>query len=153
MTSLNVPEILTYQQNRYPLFFLDRIDDLVPGKSATGVKNFTYNEWFFPPHFEDDPNVPGFVLIECMVQTFIMTFLSLPEHKGKKTSFVKLNNTVFRKKVVPGDQLIVKANLQSFKRGIAMGEAKGYLCEDLCVSAEFVIALPDVMSAFKPATN
>jgi 3-hydroxyacyl-[acyl-carrier-protein] dehydratase len=147
---LNVPEILEHQQNRFPLLFVDRIDELIPGESAIGVKNFTFNEWFFPAHFEGDPSVPGFVLIESLVQTFIMTFLSIPEHKGKQTSFVKLNNAAFMRKVVPGDQLIVKATLKSFKRGIAIGDASGFVDHELAVSAEFVIALPDVLAKFRP---
>ena len=151
MQSLNIPEILEYQQNRFPLLFVDRIDELIPGESATGVKNFTYNEWFFPAHFEGDPSVPGFVLIESLVQTFIMTFLSIPEHMGKQTSFIKLNNASFLRKIVPGDQLIIKATLNSFKRGLAIGNASGFINEALAVSAEFVIALPDVLSKFKPS--
>ena len=67
------------QQNRYPQLFIDSITDVVPGKSAKGFKNFTYNEWFFPAHFEGDPNVPGFVQIESLVQVFLMTF-SLKVH-------------------------------------------------------------------------
>jgi 3-hydroxyacyl-[acyl-carrier-protein] dehydratase len=150
---LSVPEILEHQQNRFPLLFVDRIDELIPGESAIGVKNFTYNEWFFPAHFHGDPSVPGFVLIESLVQTFIMTFLSIPEHKGKQTSFVKLNNATFKQKIVPGDQLIIMATLKSFKRGIAIGDASGFVNEELAVSADFVIALPDVLAKFKPASK
>ena len=153
MQRLNVTDILEHQQNRFPLLFVDRIDELIPGESAIGVKNFTYNEWFFPAHFEGDPSVPGFVLIESLVQTFIMTFLSIPENKGKQTSFVQLNNAVFKRKIIPGDQLIVNANLKSFKRGIAIGDASGFVDHDLAVSAEFVIALPDVVAKFRPTNE
>lgn len=73
-----------YQQNRYPCFFVDKIVEAVPGEYAKGYKNFTYNEWFFPAHFEDEPNVPGFVQIETLTQVFLMTFLTFPENKGKK---------------------------------------------------------------------
>lgn len=51
----------------------------------------------FPGHFDDDPNVPGFVQIESLVQTFIMTFLCMDEYKGMKTNFVSVNNTRFKK--------------------------------------------------------
>jgi 3-hydroxyacyl-[acyl-carrier-protein] dehydratase len=150
---LNVPDILAHQQNRFPLLFVDRIDELIPGESAIGIKNFTYNEWFFPAHFEGDPSVPGFVLIESLVQTFIMTFLSIPENKGKQTSFVKLDNAVFKRKIIPGDQLIVNATLKSFKRGIAIGDASGFVDHELAVRAEFVIALPDVVAKFRPTSE
>ena len=153
MDSLFVPQILEHQQNRFPLLFIDRIDDLIPGESATGVKNFTYNEWFFPAHFEGNPSVPGFVLIESLVQTFIMTFLSIPEHKWKQTSFIKLNNATFQKKIVPGEQLVIRAKLDTFKRGLAIGSASGFVDGSLAVSADFVIALPDVLAKFNPSSG
>ena len=104
--------IQEYQQNRYPLLFVDKITEAVPGVSAKGFKNFTYNEWFFPAHFEDEPNVPGFVQIETLTQVFLMTFLTLPEHKGKKTGFVAVKNARFRKKIVPGDRLDMEAGFE-----------------------------------------
>jgi 3-hydroxyacyl-[acyl-carrier-protein] dehydratase len=150
--SFDVMGIQSCQRNRYPLLFVDRITDAVPGKSACGVKNFTYNEWFFPPHFEDDPNVPGFIQIECLVQTFIMTFLSLNEYKGKKTNFVSINNVKFKKKIVPGDTLIINAILDSLKRGIAKGRAESFVNGTPACSADFVVTIPDAFSIFKPKT-
>ena len=85
------------------------------------MKCFTYNEWFFPPHFEDDPNVPGFVQVECLVQTFIMTFLSISEHSGNKTNFVSMNNVTFKRKIIPGETLMIDSQLTSFRRGLAKG--------------------------------
>jgi len=138
------------QRNRYPLLFVDRIDEAVPGKRAKGIKCFTYNEWFFPPHFDDEPNVPGFIQIECLVQTFIMSFLCIDENKGKKTNFASINNVKFKRKIVPGDQLTIHATLESFKRGIAKGYAESFVNEEPACSAEFVVTLPDLFSTFKP---
>ena len=80
--NLVIPGIKSCQQNRYPLLFIDKIVDTTPGKEANSIKCFSYNEWFFPAHFEDDPSVPGFILVESMVQTFIMTFLTLDHLVG-----------------------------------------------------------------------
>ncbi|HDM8200121.1 TPA: beta-hydroxyacyl-ACP dehydratase [Vibrio harveyi] len=142
--------ILASQQNRYPLLFVDKIIEAVPGVSAVGVKNFTYNEWFFPAHYEDDPNVPGFIQIECLVQTFIMTFLSKDEYKGSKTNFLDLDAVKFRKKIVPGDTLTIDAKLDSFRRGIAKGTAVGTVDGELAVSAHFTVSVPSVFEKFIP---
>jgi 3-hydroxyacyl-[acyl-carrier-protein] dehydratase len=139
------------QNNRYPLLFIDKVFDVVPGERASGLKCFSYNEWFFPPHFEDDPNVPGFIQLEAMVQTFIMTFLTLCEHKGKKTNFLKINNTSFRRKIVPGETLVMNAKLKSFRRGIASGDVEGYVSGELTCSSEFVVGLPDLLNKFSPS--
>lgn len=148
--NLDAYEIQQYQQNRYPCFFVDRIEEAVPGKSARGYKNFTFNEWFFPAHFADEPNVPGFVQIETLTQVFLMTFLTLPENKGKKTGFIAVKDARFRKKIVPGDRLDVEAGLSFFSRGLAKGTSKGYVNGELCCSAELEIAIPEIMAKFTP---
>ena len=148
--NLDIPGIKACQQNRHPLLFIDKIVDTIPGEEANSIKCFSYNEWFFPAHFEDDPSVPGFILVESMVQTFIMTFLTLEEHKGKKTNFISINNVKFKKMVIPGDVLKINAKLLSFKRGIAKGIAEGFVDGNLACKAEFTVCLPDVLSNLKP---
>lgn len=138
------------QQNRYPLLFVDRVFDVIPGKQARGIKAFSYNEWFFPAHFEDEPTVPGFIMVECLVQTFIMIFLSKPEYQGMKTAFANINNFQFKRKIVPGESLDILATLDSFNRGVAKGKAVGKVAGEPACAGEFVIAVPDVLKRFTP---
>ena len=121
LKNLGPVEIQKYQQNRYPCFFIDMIEEAIPGKSAKGYKNFTYNEWFFPAHFEDEPNVPGFIQIETMAQVFLMTFLTLPGNKGKKAAAVT-SKAKFKQKIEPGHRLDIEAVLNSYTRGLAIGK-------------------------------
>jgi len=148
--NLDAYAIQQYQQNRYPLLFIDFVEEAVPGKSAKGHKNFSFNEWFFPAHFADEPNVPGFVQIEALTQLFIMTFLTLPGNKGKKTGFVSIENARFKKKIIPGDRLDIQAELKFYRRGLAKGNAIGYIKGEVACSAELVIAIPDILNEFKP---
>lgn len=148
--SFDINGIKACQRNRHPLLFIDRVFDVVPGVKASGLKCFTYNEWFFPAHFEDEPNVPGFIQVEALVQTFIMTFLSKDELRGKKTNFLGINNVKFKRKVVPGDTLIIHSTLQSYRRGIASGNAVSFVGDSPVCSADFVVAVPDVLDNFKP---
>lgn len=143
-------EIQQYQQNRYPCFFVDCITEAVPGKSAKGFKNFSYNEWFFPAHFADEPNVPGFIQIETLTQVFLMTFLTMPENKGKKTGFIAVKDARFRQKIVPGDRLDIEAELRFFRRGLAKGVSKGYVNGNLCCSLELEVAIPEILTKFRP---
>jgi 3-hydroxyacyl-[acyl-carrier-protein] dehydratase len=146
----DVPAIKLCQQNRYPLLFIDNAFDVFPGTSAKATKCFSYNEWFFPAHFEDEPSVPGFIQVETLVQTFIMTFLTLDEHKGKKTNFVSIDNVKFRRKIVPGEKLIIHAKLDSLRRGIAKGSAEGFIDSQTACRADFTVVLPDIINSFKP---
>lgn len=153
LRDIDAYEIQKYQQNRYPLFFVDKITEALPGKYAKGYKNFTYNEWYFPAHFEDEPNVPGFIQIETLTQVFLMSFLTIPEYKGKKTGFVSVKNANFKKKIVPGDRMDIVADLSSFKRGLAQGVAIGYVNNEVACSIELVIAIPDVMLNYRPGSK
>jgi len=148
--NLDAYAIQQYQQNRYPLLFIDYVEEVVPGKSAKGHKNFTFNEWFFPAHFADEPNVPGFIQIEALTQLFLMTFLTLPGNKGKKTGFISIENARFKKKIIPGDRLDIQAELKSYRRGLAKGTSTGYIKEEIACSAELVIAIPDILNEFIP---
>lgn len=148
--NLDAYAIQQYQQNRYPCLFIDYVEEAVPGKSAKGYKNFSFNEWFFPAHFPDEPNVPGFVQIEALTQLFLMTFLTLPGNKGKKTGFVSIENARFKKKIIPGDRLDIQAELKSYRRGLAKGTSVGYINGEVACSAELIIAIPDILNQFQP---
>ncbi len=138
------------QRNRHPLLFIDRVYDVVPGEKASGLKCFSYNEWFFPAHFDDEPNVPGFIQVETLVQTFLMCFLSMDDLKGEKTNFLGIDSVKFRRKIIPGDTLKIQANLRSFRRGIATGSAFSFVDDQPACSADFVVAVPSLLNQFKP---
>lgn len=149
LENLKVPQIMEYQQNRFPLLFVDVIIEAEPGKYAKGYKNFTYDEWFFPAHFADEPNVPGFVQLEALTQVFLMSFLTLPEYKGKKTGFVS-NSCRYRKKIEPGHRLDITAELKSFRRGLAKGKSIGYVDGEIACEADLEVAIPDIMAKYRP---
>lgn len=147
---LSLVDILATQRNRHPLLFIDKISDISPGEYATAIKNYTYNEWYFPSHFEDDPNVPGFIQIESLVQTFLMTFLTLDGMAGNKTNFLKIENASFKRKIIPGDVSIINATLESFKRGIAKGYAESSVDGNKACSANFLVSVPSILETYRP---
>lgn len=150
ITNINAIEIQDYQQNRYPLLFIDFVDEVLPGIYAKGHKNFTYNEWFFPAHFTDEPNVPGFIQIEALTQMFLMTFLTIPENKGKKTGFISIENAKFKRKIIPGERLDISSELKFNRRGLVKGSSVGYINGELACSLELTVAIPDILIAYKP---
>jgi 3-hydroxyacyl-[acyl-carrier-protein] dehydratase len=152
LKTLDINDIIRLQRNRYPVLLVDKVIDLVPGESATGIKCFTYNEWYFPGHFDDDPNVPGFVQVESLAQTFILTFLCEEEFAGMKTSFVSINNVKFKRKIVPGEVLHMHATLKSFRRGIAIGSVESFVDNVAACSGDFIVAVPDILNKFKPTS-
>lgn len=150
LKNLDVVQIQQYQQNRHPILFIDFVSEALPGKYARGFKNFSFNEWFFPSHFADEPNVPGFIQVEMLTQMFLMTFLTMPGNKGKKTSFVNISNAQFKKKIVPGDRVDIESTLLFYSRGVAKGKSIGTINGEFACSIELTIAIPDVLNQFKP---
>lgn len=93
--------------HRYPFLLVDKMKDIVPGKSAVGVKNVTMNEPHFQGHFPGTPIMPGVMIIEAMAQSAaVMVGLHLEMvDKPLLVYFMSVDNGKFRQKVVPGDVL------------------------------------------------
>lgn len=147
--SLNCVELQLYQQNRYPYLMVDHIDEVIPGVSAKGFKNLTMNEWFFPPHFPGEPNMPGALQLEALAQVLTIAITTLPDLKGKTTRFISAN-LKFKKEIVPGDKLIIETHVLSWKRGLLRGKGVGLTGGELAVEAEMLISVPDIFNRFKP---
>ena len=146
----DVYEIQQYQQNRYPCLFVDCIEEVVPGKYAKGYKNFTYNEWFLKN--KQDLFVPAVIVGEALEQTYLMTFLTLTENKGLKTSTIELSTQYF-KEVKAGDKLVTQAKLLLNSRGITKGSAVGKINGETVCKADFTVIIPEIMNNFKPKTG
>ncbi|MGD9008683.1 MAG: 3-hydroxyacyl-ACP dehydratase FabZ [Desulfobacteraceae bacterium] len=109
-TPLDIRKIMSYLPHRYPFILVDRILELVPNKSVTGLKNVTINEPFFQGHFPQAPIMPGVLILEAMAQAGgVLAIASLPKSdEGALMYFMGLDQVKFRKPVVPGDQLIME---------------------------------------------
>ena len=66
--SINSKEIHDLIPHRYPFLLIDKLTDITPGISATGIKNVTFNENFFQGHFENKAVMPGALIIESLAQ-------------------------------------------------------------------------------------
>ena len=75
--SLNKKGIIEYQQNRHPYLMIDYATEIVPGVSSKGYKKLKSNEWFFKVHWPGDPNMPGLLQVESMVQMCAMSLLTM----------------------------------------------------------------------------
>jgi 3-hydroxyacyl-[acyl-carrier-protein] dehydratase len=118
---LDMQAILERLPHRYPFLLVDRVLELHPGKSIRALKNVTYNEPFFPGHFPGRPVMPGVMIIEALAQAAgILCFITggvIPDHTTR-FYFVGIDDARFRRPVVPGDQLLLTAQLERSLRGI-----------------------------------
>ena len=140
---LNKNDIIEYQQNRDPYLMIDVADEIVPGKKANGYKDLNKDEWFFKVHWKNDPNMPGMLQIEALVQMASLSILTLPGNKGKIMYLVSADNLQFKKKIIPGDRLNLETVVKTYKRGIADCSGVGIVNKQRACSADFKIILPD----------
>ena len=118
---LDMQAILERLPHRYPFLLVDRVLECRPGESIRALKNVTYNEPFFPGHFPGRPVMPGVMIIEALAQTAgILCFVTANVFPDQNTRFyfVGIDKARFRRPVVPGDQLLLTAQLERSLRGI-----------------------------------
>ena len=144
---LDVNEIMKLLPHRYPFLLVDRVTEIDPGKKIVGLKNVTMNEPFFPGHFPGHPVMPGVLIVEAMAQVAaILVYSSSDDNKGKITYFVGIENTKFRKPVVPGDQLRLELEVIGIRRGIYTFSGKAYVEGKLVTESELRATFADKQS-------
>ena len=77
---------------------IDGANEVKPGKSAKGYKNLSVDDWWFDVHWPGDPNMPGMLQIEALVQLGALTVLTLPGNKGKIVYLLSASKLKFIKK-------------------------------------------------------
>jgi|TARA_B100001059_G_scaffold220159_1_gene241885 3-hydroxyacyl-[acyl-carrier-protein] dehydratase len=145
---LNLSEIKEYQQNREPYLLIDYATEVIPGKSACGYKDLPEDEWFFKVHWPTDPNMPGMLQIESLVQMCALSILTLPGNKGKVLYLVSANKLQFKKKIIPNSRLELNTKIKSFNRGLALCEGEGFVDKEKACSAEFTLILPEIIKSY-----
>ncbi|WP_028790454.1 MULTISPECIES: 3-hydroxyacyl-ACP dehydratase FabZ [Tetragenococcus] len=119
---MNIQEIKEIIPHRFPMLLLDRIEELEEGKRIVAKKNVTVNEPFFQGHFPHEPVMPGVLIIEAMAQAGAVSLLSLEQFRGKTAYFGGIDKAKFRKKVTPGDTLMLEIELLKVKSSAGVGK-------------------------------
>jgi 3-hydroxyacyl-[acyl-carrier-protein] dehydratase len=118
---MDIQAVLAQLPHRYPFLLVDRVIECVPGERIHALKNVTVNEPFFPGHFPGRPTMPGVMILEALAQAAgILAFKTagvVPDGNSR-FYFVGIDDARFRRPVVPGDQLALKATFDRALRGI-----------------------------------
>jgi len=134
----NLEQIEKILPHRYPFLFVDKIIELTH-TVIVGVKNVTFNEWFFPGHFPGNPVMPGVLQIEALAQTGgILCINAMPEG-DYDTYFLKIDNCKFKQMVKPGDTMLLKMELTApIRRGICEMRGTVYVNGKVATEADLV---------------
>ncbi len=144
---LDIKGIMERLPHRYPMLLIDRVIEMVPGKSIVAIKNVTINEPFFNGHFPHLPVMPGVLIVEAMAQAAAL-FSFTDENGGtkcdaSKTAYylVGIDGARFRRPVVPGDQLRIEVEAERLSRSICKYQGRALVDGKEVASAKLMCAI------------
>ncbi|HEY5347395.1 MAG TPA: 3-hydroxyacyl-ACP dehydratase FabZ [Rhizomicrobium sp.] len=142
---LDVEEIKKLLPHRPPMLLVERLTDIVPGKSATGHKAVSINEPYFMGHFPDFAVMPGVLLVEALAQTAgALVVYSLDMTRGDKiVYFMTIEKARFRKPVRPGEMLRMPVKALRRRGPVWRFEGHAYVDDVICAEAEFSAMIHD----------
>ena len=140
----DIDSIMKIMPHRYPFLLIDRIIDLEPDKSVTAIKNVTINEPFFHGHFPGHPIMPGVLILEALAQAGgVLLLNAIEKPQTKVVYFMSIDNAKFRRPVMPGDQLRLELQMQTFRRNTCKMTGKAYVGDKVVANADFMAMVMD----------
>jgi 3-hydroxyacyl-[acyl-carrier-protein] dehydratase len=143
-TTIDINGIMDRIPHRYPMLLIDRVIDVVPAESCTGIKNVSANEPCFQGHFPGHPIMPGVLIIEAMAQTsatLVVDALKGVNSESHVVYFMTIESARFRKPVVPGDQLHIKVKKERQRGNVWKFRGEAFVDDVLCAEAVYTAML------------
>lgn len=142
---MNIQEIHKLLPHRYPFLLIDRVTELVPDKKLVGFKNVSVNEPFFMGHFPNHPVMPGVLVLEALAQACCLLAYKSTGFDPDKTVvyLMSIDGAKFRKPVVPGDRLVLTADVVKNKRTLWKQKGTATVDGHMVAEAEFLAMAVD----------
>jgi 3-hydroxyacyl-[acyl-carrier-protein] dehydratase len=138
---LNSSEIQKIIPHRYPFLLVDRIVELDVGFRAVGIKCVSVNEAQFAGHFPQEQVMPGVLIIESLAQVGAVAVLSHEDYKGKIVYFAGIKSAKFRRKVIPGDVMILESKLTKLRGNIGLSQCVAKVGDEIACECEIMFAI------------
>ena len=118
--TIDIEGIAERLPHRFPFLLVDRVLDVVAGKSIVAVKNVTMNEAYFQGHFPGHPVMPGVLIIEALAQAggLLAYETATADERISILYLVGIEESRFKQIVRPGDQLTLRVELVKQRRNL-----------------------------------
>ena len=145
MENFDIARVMARLPHRYPFLLIDRVLECRPGEHLVALKNVTINEPFFQGHFPGKPVMPGVLVVEALAQAVCLLALETETtEEGAVYLLAGIDKARFKRPVVPGDSLHLKAGLVKRKRGIWVFDAQAEVDGKPVAGAE-ILCTPRVL--------
>ena len=143
--SLEIHQILAVLPHRFPFVMVDRVTEIVAGKSIRGYKNVSFNEPWFPGHFPQRPIMPGVLILESLAQIGgILAYASDPfDPTSNLMFFLGIDKAKFRRTVTPGDRLDLSVQVIHHRSNVWKLSGQANVDGTLCAEGELLASIVD----------
>lgn len=140
MTTEEIKRILPH---RDPMLLISTVENLEPGSRIHATFYVDPYREIFAGHFPNDPVLPGVYSVECMAQAADILLLSTERYAGKTPLFLGIDKVCFRRKILPGDTIEIRAEMifEREEKAIAACSAEIYNRGELAASGEVTLAM------------
>jgi len=144
-TRLDIPKILEILPHRSPFVMVDRVLEIVPGRSIRGVKMVSSNEPWCQGHFPGSPIMPGVLILEALAQIGgILAYASEPfDPSNSLMYFLGIDKAKFRHTVVPGDRLDLFVEVIQHRTNVWKLRGEATVESTLCAQGELLASIVD----------
>lgn len=123
--------------HRYPFLLVDRVNEYKKGEFISASKNITGGEPILQGHFPGNPIVPGVIMIEGMAQASAILGKLTKESDTDTCLLMEINETRFRRKVVPGDVLTYEVKVVKRRKDFFWFEGVARVGDEIASTAKF----------------
>ena len=106
--SIDKDQIKKLLPHREPMLLIDKLINIVPLKSATGIVNVKKESFYLEGHFPDQPVMPGVFIVEAFGQAAAALTahgIDPKEYKNKLVYLMSVDKARFRHPVMPDCEL------------------------------------------------
>jgi 3-hydroxyacyl-[acyl-carrier-protein] dehydratase len=148
---IKIEQIQKFIPHRFPFLLVDRVKELHPGRSIVALKNVSANEPFFQGHFPGKMIMPGVLIVEAIAQAGgILLYHSIPDPQHTFVVLSKIDNAKFRRPVVPGDQMMIEAEILKLKGKYCLLKGRATVEGEVAAEGEMVASLLDLEEMNEP---